>query len=194
MQDSEWDKPFETRVFRMPVVSWPGSIEVCGYCTAAQMQPELVAALVVETEKAIRGRTGAPKSLTVLRRLMKYGQLSHAFFARSDSPEWWDSYRKIQDSDPGIVFPTLRLVAEPGWAIGERFGWINYFGPRAAAELGLDEAAGQAKLYKVEETPNGGRLVWLTKEPFNFCDAGHRRVFRELVASISGSGSSRSLC
>ena len=47
------EKPFASRVFTIPRVSWPGSIEICGYCTAAQMTPEVVEGVVIATEKAI---------------------------------------------------------------------------------------------------------------------------------------------
>jgi hypothetical protein len=256
VRDPEWDKPFETRVFKIPVVQWPDSIEICGYCTSAQMTPEVVEALLLETEKTLgvsishttrktfpqprektiqeevllawkaprrllnlstrlsspnyvditasrypspKGaaypvdhgafrvcvRTNAPRALKVLRRLQGYAEISNAFFARADSPLWWDSFRKIKDSDSGVVFPTLRVASQPGWAIGERFGWVSYYGPRAAQELQLDEAAGAARVHKLDVTPNGGRLMWLTKEPFDFGNEAHRRVYCDLVSALA---------
>jgi hypothetical protein len=254
--DAQLEKPFDSRVFRIPTVMWPMSIEVCGYCTAGEMTPGIVEALVAETEQAIgepithtcrktfpaprklsiqeevalawkapkRGlqlstklsrpnyveisasryprpkggaypadwgqfrilvRSGAPEAMKVITRLQKYGQVSNAFFARADSPEWWDSYKRLKGTGSTVALPCFRIAAEPGWAIGERLGWINYFGPRAAREIALDEAARTAGVHKAEVTSNGGRLLWITEEPLNFCNETHRLRYCGLLSALS---------
>jgi hypothetical protein len=253
---AELAKPFESRVFAIPRVIWPGSIEVCGYCTAAQMTPEVVEGIVLETEKAIgepithtcrktfpeprkisvqeevilawksrkrllqlstklsrpnlvtiganrhprpKGaaypadwgefriliRREAPDALQVITRLQEYSRISGAFFARADSPDWWESYRRSRAPGDVAAMPSLRIASEPGWALGSSLGWINYFGARAARELGLDEAARTAGAHKVEVTADGGRLLWITEEPFDFCDEAHRQRYSGLLQELS---------
>jgi hypothetical protein len=252
----ELEEPFESRVFAIPRVSWPGSMEICGYCTAAQMTPEVVEGVVIATEKAIgepvthtwrktfpqprklsiqeevvlawksqkRGlvlvtklsrpnhvmitadrhagpkgaaypadwgefriliRREAPNALQVIARLQEYVQISGAFFARAESPGWWDSRNRFKSSGGEVAMPSIRIASEPGWALGLSLGWINYFGARAARELGLDEAARTAGVHKVEVTADGGRLLWITAKPLNFCDEDHRLRYSGLLRELS---------
>ena len=254
--NAELAKPFESRVFALPRVIWPGSIEVCGYCTATQMTPEIVAGIVLETERAIGEpithtcrktfpeprktsvqeevilawksrkrllqlstklsrpnlvtisanrhprptgaaypadwgefriliRREAPDALQVIARLQEYGRISGAFFARADSPDWWESSNRSKVSGEVVAMPCLRIASEAGWALGLSLGWINYFGSRAARELGLDEAARTAGAHKVEVTADGGRLLWITAEPLNFCDETHRQCYSRLLQELS---------
>jgi hypothetical protein len=248
--------PFESRVFVIPRVSWPESTEICGYCTAAQMTPQVVEDILLETEKAIGEpithtcrktfpqplgasvqeevihawksrkralqlstklsrpnlvtisagrhprpegaaypadwgefriliRRAAPDALKVITRLQEYSRISGAFFARADSPDWWESYRRSEASGTETAMPCLRIASEPGWALGSSLGWINYFGPRAAMELGIDAAARIGGAHKVEVTTDGGRLLWITAEPLNFCDEAHRQRYSGLLRELS---------
>ena len=254
--DAELEEPFESRVFAMPRVSWPDSIEICGYCTAAQMTPEVVEGIVIATEKAIgepithttwttfpeprktsiqeeviyawksrnrilglstklsrpnyvtiganrqpRPKDGpypadwgefrilvrreAPKALKVIARLQEYAQISGAFFVRADSPGWWESHNRFKGSGGEVAMPGFRIASEPGWALGLSLGWMNYFGARAARELGLDEAARTAGVHKVEVTADGGRLLWITAKPLDFCDEAHRLRYSGLLRELS---------
>lgn len=238
------------------MVRWPDSIEVCGYCTVNEMKPEIVEALVTETEQAIgqrithttrrtfperretsiqeevilawkstkrvlslstklscpnyvnvsasrhprpKGgpypadwgafrvlvRSDAPARMKVIKRLKNYGQISNAFFVRADSPKWWDSFICLEATASKVAMPYLRMTAAPGWAIGERLGWINYFGARAAKELALDDAAQSAGVHKLEVTSDGGRLLWITDKPFDFGNETHRQIYCNLLSALS---------
>jgi hypothetical protein len=248
--------PFESRVFVIPRVQWPGSIEICGYCTAAQMTVDLVAQIVTQTERATEEQVShtlrktfpqplqasiqeevvwawksrnriltlmtklsgpnrvsisasshpfksgyrypadwgefriligraAPGASTVIEKLQKYAELSGAFFARAESPAWWESYNSLKGTADEIALPSLRVASEPGWALGLTLGWINYFGPRAATELGLDAAARTADVHKLEVMPNGGRLLSITAEPLDFRDEAHRRRYNGLLRELA---------
>jgi hypothetical protein len=81
--------------------------------------------------------------------------------------------------------PLFPMTAAPGWAIGERLGWINYFGSRAAAELSLDDAARVARIHSFEATAVGGRLLWVTEEPLDFHSEAHRQLYGSLLGALS---------
>jgi hypothetical protein len=129
----------------------------------------------------IRIRAGAPDALKVLEGIRDYAGIAGAFFARADSPAWWDSRDRAKDRLPAVEQARLRIPSEEGWAISERLGWINYFGPRAVDELGFTGSAAELGVEKIEDTADGGRLLWLSKAPFDFDDEAHRHRYLALM-------------
>lgn len=126
-------------------------------------------------------RAGAPHALNVLEGIRDYAGLGNAFFARADSPAWWDSWDRAKDRLPAIEQTRLRIPSDEGWAISERLGWINWFGPRAVDALGLTGSAAELGVEKIEDSADGARLLWLTKAPFDFDDESHCRRYLALT-------------
>ena len=247
----------------MVLAAWPDAAELCGYCDAPDMTPELVEALVRLTEEiigeplghtvrklfpqaldrsirdevvlawegrkggpsrkgglrlsnklssanhvqisamrfprpkggaypadwgqfSVRVRSSAPAALQVLTSLGRYAELAQTFFARADSPQWWDSLAQARAAHPkALALGRLRFASQRGWAISERLGWINCWGSRAAAELGLQQQDAAACAERVECTADGGRLLWLTAAPFDFGDEGHRSRHAALMNHLA---------
>jgi len=135
---------------------------------------------------SIRVRRSAPTALQVLGSLNRYAELAQAFFARADSPQWWDSLAQARAAHPeGVAIRRFRFASERGWAISERIGWINCWGSRGAAELGLQQQDAAACAERMERTACGGRLLWLTAAPFDFSDESHRGRYAALMDHLA---------
>jgi len=247
--------PVDDRVLPVTLVHWPDTVELCGYCIADRMTPELVENLVVEAEfvlkepirHAIRDsfpeplgmsirkeverawsspksmvvlanaasrrnhvrisagrflgpfagshgadwarfsmriRSGAPAAPVLIGKLREYGWLSGAFFVRADSPEWSASWERASGL-PLLQDTRLRIPSEHGWSITERMGWLNWFGPRAAAALGFTAPAEEMGVAVIERNKDGSCVVQLTKAPMDFRDAAYRDLYVALLERLA---------
>jgi hypothetical protein len=125
----------------------------------------------------------APNALDLLSRLPAFATLSGAFMSRADSPDWAESMATVSKERalaPWSLRRGFRFVSEEGWSISERFGWGTYIGPRCALAFGPLRAP-----EIVERTANGGALIWLTKEPFDFRNEDHFRRYAELTTELA---------
>jgi hypothetical protein len=125
----------------------------------------------------------APRSLDILSRLHTFADLSGAFLARADSPAWSESTATVmadRQLAPQSLSCGFRFLSEEGWSISERFGWGTYVGPRCALAFGPLRTP-----EIVERTPNGGAMIWLTKEPFDFHNEGHFRRYADLKTELA---------
>ncbi len=133
-------------------------------------------------------KASAPQALEVLTNVSRYAELSHAFFVRADSPCWWDSYDRAKAA--GVEHEVLRpkgfrIASEERWAISERIGWINYFGPRASKELNLLSTSEDIGAEQMGQGPHGGYVVKVTATPFDFSDAHHWKRYGALLSFLA---------
>ncbi|HEY2345357.1 MAG TPA: hypothetical protein VGH80_05660 [Xanthomonadaceae bacterium] len=247
-------QPVDDRVIPVTLVHWPDTIELCGYCTADRMTPELIEQLVLEVEFVLKepvrlairdtspeplkttirkeaarawsspkpivvvcnafsrrnhvritaGRfigpfaggqgadwarfsmrihAGAPAAPVLIQKLREFAWFSGAFFIRADSPEWSASWARATDM-PALQDTRLRIPSGAGWSITERFGWLNWFGPRATRVLGFGATAEEGGVAMIEHNDDGSSVVQLTRTPFDFRDAEYRRQFRALLERL----------
>ena len=247
--------PADDRVMPVTLVHWPDTVELCGYCTADRMTPELVEGLVVEAEFVIkepirhvirvllpeplntsirkevdrawkspksmavlsnasarrnhvrisagrfvgpfagahgadwarfsmRIRSGAPAAPVLIGKLREFGWLSGAFFVRADSPQWSASWERATGL-PSLQDTRLRIPSEAGWSITERLGWLNWFGPRAAAALGFAAPAEEMGVAVIERNKDGSSVVLLTKAPMDFRDVAYRDSYVALLERLA---------
>jgi hypothetical protein len=125
----------------------------------------------------------APRALDLLARLPRFAALSGAFMARADSPDWRESMvavTKERELGPQSLSTAFRFVSEEGWGISERFGWGTYVGPRCAREFGALCAP-----ETIERLPDGGAIIWVTAQPFDFRNESHYCRYIELKKELA---------
>lgn len=245
----------DERVIPITLMNWPDAVELCGYCHADMMTPELIERFVEEVEFFIKepvrhsvrevfpepisgslrkeiergwashkrtatlanaanhrnhirisaGRfvgpfadnytedwarfslrmaCDAPAAPVLAGKLREFAWLSGAFFVRSDSPAWVNSRARANDLPP-LQDTRICIPSGYGWAISERMGWLNWFGPLATTVLGFDGEPEAAGVAMIERNEDGSSVVQITRMPMDFRDAAYRRQYLALLAKMA---------
>lgn len=132
----------------------------------------------------MRMRAGAPAAPILIEKLREFAWLSGAFFVRADSQAWSASWERVTDM-PALQDTRVRIPSEAGWSVTERFGWLNWFGPRATKALGFEATAEAAGVAVIERNEDGSSVVQLTRTPMDFRDGEYRRQYRALLERLA---------